>query len=702
MWVNIETGEIGQEISYDAFGNMISNSNPDFQSLGFACGLYDIDTRLTRFGARDYDPETGRWTAMDPLLFNGGQPNLYVYANNDPVNRIDPSGLQSITGYPNLDWFIRKTFGILLGSAASAYIGMPALPAFILDVILPGTALFEASFGMLIGSLMMYTWIFLVSGAILYAAVALGEVLGEWLAGLGDPHMVTIDGRRFDFQAVGEFTVIKARDGSFEFQARQRALGYNVSANAAVAMHFGEDRIELYRENNLLIINGKKQPDFQGERLLPGGTRICQLSDRTYSIKSAMGVQVEVDIHGSFVDYQVGLSENWKGKTEGLLGNYDGDQNNEFTTRAGEELTLPQLLIKKDKEIFHDMLYRQFGDSWRITDATSLFTYAAGESTATYTDKNYPKTLISIADLSEDQRNQAREICLSSGVKSGVALENCILDVALTEDKDFARPFYPIMDPENPFNDDSESPSVQTGSPPVQQGAGDSGKKDAFSFTAFDPGQFNVGGTATIDNGVIKIDQDASNYARSLLGSAMLKDTLKYTDHFETSFEFSIQKKSAESGDGFAFLIGRRKDASGLVDKDCSFAYIPGTLVVEFDTKADAYDLSGTHFTIHSGARRAGCNDLENGLGTNLVKGFDDGQKHRVRITYENPSFKVYYDGVGNPVVEAEINLSELIDFSAGHFFLGFNGSSRKGTPSEEYHIYNWSFKNLDPATEVQ
>lgn len=46
-----------------------------------------------RFGARDYDAYSGMWTARDPILFAGGQTNLYVYVDSDPVNRIDSTGL---------------------------------------------------------------------------------------------------------------------------------------------------------------------------------------------------------------------------------------------------------------------------------------------------------------------------------------------------------------------------------------------------------------------------------------------------------------------------------------------------------------------------------------------------------------------------------------------------------------------------------
>jgi RHS repeat-associated protein len=90
--VNAATGSVVQELRYDTFGQVLLDTNPGFQPFGFAGGLYDPDTSLTRFGVRDYDSQIGRWTARDPLAFGGGQANLYIYAGNDPVNLVDPNG----------------------------------------------------------------------------------------------------------------------------------------------------------------------------------------------------------------------------------------------------------------------------------------------------------------------------------------------------------------------------------------------------------------------------------------------------------------------------------------------------------------------------------------------------------------------------------------------------------------------------------
>jgi RHS repeat-associated protein len=95
--VDANTGAVMQRMDYDEFGNVTTDTNHGFQPFGFAGGLYDPSTRLVRFGARDYDAETGRWIAKDPILFAGGDTNIYGYVLSDPLTSIDPFGLDFIT-----------------------------------------------------------------------------------------------------------------------------------------------------------------------------------------------------------------------------------------------------------------------------------------------------------------------------------------------------------------------------------------------------------------------------------------------------------------------------------------------------------------------------------------------------------------------------------------------------------------------------
>jgi RHS repeat-associated protein len=83
---------VAERLDYDEFGNVLTDTNPGMQPFGFAGGLRDRDTGLTRFGARDYDSVVGRWTSKDPLRFKGHSLDLYSYCNGDPLNNQDPDG----------------------------------------------------------------------------------------------------------------------------------------------------------------------------------------------------------------------------------------------------------------------------------------------------------------------------------------------------------------------------------------------------------------------------------------------------------------------------------------------------------------------------------------------------------------------------------------------------------------------------------
>ncbi|MBB5121784.1 RHS repeat-associated core domain-containing protein [Streptomyces eurocidicus] len=62
---------------------------------GFVGGTTDPTTGLTHLGAREYDPQTGRFISVDPLmdLADPQQNHGYTYANNNPATLSDPTGL---------------------------------------------------------------------------------------------------------------------------------------------------------------------------------------------------------------------------------------------------------------------------------------------------------------------------------------------------------------------------------------------------------------------------------------------------------------------------------------------------------------------------------------------------------------------------------------------------------------------------------
>ena len=92
--VNTSTGAVVQRMDYDPWGKVINDEHTGFDPLpfGFAGGIYDRDTELVHFGAREYDPAVGRWISKDPIRFAGGDTNIFAYVGGDPINWVDPEG----------------------------------------------------------------------------------------------------------------------------------------------------------------------------------------------------------------------------------------------------------------------------------------------------------------------------------------------------------------------------------------------------------------------------------------------------------------------------------------------------------------------------------------------------------------------------------------------------------------------------------
>ena len=256
----------------------------------------------------------------------------------------------------------------------------------------------------------------------------------------GDPHLRTYDGLRYDVQAVGEFELTRSDDGTFEIQARQQAVTAWSAASVAtaVAARIGESRamISLATDAGIagmrLVVAIDGAPDTavgplslgsagSVERTEDGGQVALRWADGSIALAGI--------IPGEGIDVEILPAASLRGHLEGLLGNDDGSSAGDLRFPDGS--TLPTAASALD-------LDGRFADAWRLTDATSLFSYAPGTDTATFTDRAFPPA--AAATPSDGQVESAREVCLALGIDPARQddLSNCAFDLAATGQASFA------------------------------------------------------------------------------------------------------------------------------------------------------------------------------------------------------------------------------------------------------------------------
>ncbi len=119
-------GQVTDTYDYDAFGNLIAATGATPNVYLFTGEQFDPDLGLYYLRARYHNPDTGRFWTRDALEPSSSTPNNYTYCNNDPSNRIDPVGRDSI---PELSiatglWSTaRALFGGALGGLTGALAG---------------------------------------------------------------------------------------------------------------------------------------------------------------------------------------------------------------------------------------------------------------------------------------------------------------------------------------------------------------------------------------------------------------------------------------------------------------------------------------------------------------------------------------------------------------------------------------------------
>jgi RHS repeat-associated protein len=102
-------GSLEDRYEYDAFGKPYKGDLTTGMNLGYTGKPYDSATGLYNYGYRDYKPETVRFTTVDPVRDGD---NWFSFVNNDPVNWVDPLGLE-ITGRDVLTAVVNPVAGLI-------------------------------------------------------------------------------------------------------------------------------------------------------------------------------------------------------------------------------------------------------------------------------------------------------------------------------------------------------------------------------------------------------------------------------------------------------------------------------------------------------------------------------------------------------------------------------------------------------------
>lgn len=99
MSISNASGAVVQRYVYDSFGNMVITTNGNInQPYTYTSREYDVETGMYFYRARYYDPKVGRFVTKDPIGFAGGI-NVFSYASSNPVNFMDPEGLDVYVCY---------------------------------------------------------------------------------------------------------------------------------------------------------------------------------------------------------------------------------------------------------------------------------------------------------------------------------------------------------------------------------------------------------------------------------------------------------------------------------------------------------------------------------------------------------------------------------------------------------------------------
>ncbi len=369
----------------------------------------------------------------------------------------------------------------------------------------------------------------------------------------GDPHLTTLDGLGYDFQALGDYVLVETLPGDadpFQVQARFEALPGSdlVSITTRVAVEIAGSIVEIDASGtSALLVDGvatEIDPRLGFLDIDADGAADIVLDGNDYAIVlNDAGEQLQVAVNDGVLNVGVLLSDDFgghAGSVRGLLGDGDGDLSDDFALRDGSPIPGSELSVTNGvPSLSFNFLYGRgafagsgFADSWRADpagtggDKDSLFS-----NTVTF-PAGFPAAAIGLDDLPADVVEAARQAARDAGLDESnpVIFDAAVLDFALTGDDRFLQGALDLAaEPEAATEPDDPPPlpatyGVSAAATRVTEGDGGT---QTVRFTVYRVG--DTSGTAEVGYAVAG-DVDADDLAPG----TPLTGTVTFADSQET------------------------------------------------------------------------------------------------------------------------------------------------------------------------
>jgi hypothetical protein len=221
-----------------------------------------------------------------------------------------------------------------------------------------------------------------------------------------------------------------AAGDSFEVQIRTQPYfnGSAASVTTEVGAAMGTHRItfDVLRADTVWVDGAPINLVVNGTPVDLGPGTLQQLTANSWELRYDSGETVIVTKNDTYLNVDLTLTPHAKpGAVQGLLGNDSGSLTSEFTLPNGTVLAQP---------LSYTDLYTTGANAWRLTQASSLLDYGAGQTTASFTDLNFPNDAVPISAFPAALIAQAQSLVAAAGTTDPGAVQNAIEDYLLTGD----------------------------------------------------------------------------------------------------------------------------------------------------------------------------------------------------------------------------------------------------------------------------